>query len=110
MRVDAERPIRFQFWFVNRGRKQATALVPFASGALYASVVAPPGAKLWILNPNERDFWITVNGERRGVPFFSLTGEPATGMMNVSSELPIVAYASWRDSSGRTIFRWPEKR
>jgi hypothetical protein len=108
MSVHAERPIRCQFWFVNRGRKQATALATFASGTLRASVLAPRGAKLWILNPNERDFWITVNGERRGVPFFSLTGEPATGTMNVSSELPIVAYASWRDSSGRTLFRWPE--
>jgi hypothetical protein len=110
MSVHAERPIRFQFWFVNQGRKQATALAPFASGTQRASVIAPRGAKLWILNPNERDFWITVNGERRGVPFFSLTGEPAFGTMNVSSELPIVPYVSWRDSTGRTLFRWPENQ
>jgi hypothetical protein len=111
MRVVADGKVRFQFWFVNHGRRSAASLPPIEhAAARHICLASPPESKLWIVNPNERDVAVSANATNRTVPPMSIVSVPASGETCVESEMPIIAFASWREKGGATNFAWPDKQ
>jgi hypothetical protein len=105
MRFNCDGPVRARFWFVDRGRRQALE-VPLSAPATRVHFNAPPEAKLWFLNPNERPIAIMVNDARHQVPALSWGTIRVTGSHLLTSEDPFVAYISWRDGEGKTRVVW----
>ncbi len=105
LRLTADGPVRARFWFVNRGRRDVVEL-PFVEVTRRATLDSPPGAKLWMLNPNDSAIGVEINGVGHLVKARDWSWIPREGHLTLDSAEPFVAYVSWRDRDGRSRFTW----
>ena len=103
--VSTSKPLRASFYFVNRGRGDATRL-PLVS--IEPQVDADfDGEKLWLLNPRTEAVTVQVGEEVVTVPpRTQLTRPLGGGAVHVEGD--VFAFTSTKDAaSGRTRFVWP---
>lgn len=105
LRFTADAPVRARFWFVNRGRRDAVEL-PFARVVQRHEFDAPPGSKLWIINPNDAPLILSINGAGHIVKPMEWAWHPVSGRLAVDGQSPFVAFVSSRDDNKRSHFEW----
>jgi hypothetical protein len=106
MRVDSPLPLRAAFYFVNRGRGDAT-LLPNIAGPATGIVAAPiyRDTKLFVINPNETPVTAVVGGVSFPFDPHAFVVWPVTNVPPVSGD--VYAYVATREMNGRTDFLWP---
>ncbi|MBV8546029.1 MAG: hypothetical protein JO093_11440 [Acidobacteria bacterium] len=104
--VESSQPLRGAFYFVNRGRGDAT-LLPNASPA----TAIEPGAlyrdtKLFIINPKGTRATAILNGESIPLDPHAFISRPIESLPAVGGD--VYAFVSTRELNGRTNFLWPQ--
>ena len=108
LRVTTSVPIGVRFWLVNRGPDVAAAIPPVAEPQrATATVAAPRGAKLWLLNATDRSAQIVVSGQTHSIPARAIESRNVDGPVTVESTAAVFAFASRLERNGQTTFVWP---
>jgi hypothetical protein len=106
MRVESSQPLRGAFYFVNRGRGDATLLpnvneaTAIAPGALYRDT------KLFLINPKDTRATAILNGESIPLDPHAFISRPIESLPVVSGD--VYAFVTTRELNGRTNFLWPQ--
>jgi hypothetical protein len=107
MQIDSTRPLQTAFYFVNRGRGDAT-LLPNAQ-RLSARIAAAPlyrDSKLFLLNTSDAPSVVSVGDERFQILPHAIVSRPITSIPPVGGN--IYAFITTRELNGKTDFLWPE--
>ena len=108
MSISSTAPVRAAFYFVNRGRGDATLLPMDLRTARAARI--PPGPlyrdnKLFLLNPFSVLTTVTVDGATFLMQPGDLIIRPIRSVPAVSGD--VYAFVTTRELNGRTNFLWP---
>ena len=106
MRVESQQPLREAFYFVNRGRADATRLpnakktaTRIAPGPLYRDT------KLFLLNSSDSLALTTVGSETIPILPHAIVSRPITSLRPVGGN--VYAFVTTRELNGKTDFLWP---
>jgi hypothetical protein len=108
MSINSTAPVRAAFYFVNRGRGDATLLPMNMPTMLKAKIPEGPlyrDSKLFILNPDWRLSVVTVGDETFPMMPGDLISRPVQSVPMVRGD--VIAFATTRELNGRTDFLWP---
>ena len=105
LRVESDQPVRAAFWYVNRGRRQSV-LMPQPEPVREVSFAAPPGSRLWFVNPQDRQAAILVKGQPLAIDALGWRSVTAGGEEWVTSDGPLIVFLSSRERDGRVTFQW----
>ena len=107
IQVESRLPLRAAFYFVNRGRADATRL---PNVQRFATRVAPAplhrDAKLFLLNPGDSIAMTTVGAETIPIMPHAIVTKPISTIPAVSGN--VYAFVTTRELNGKTDFYWPE--
>jgi hypothetical protein len=109
MDIQSTAPVRAAFYFVNRGRGDATLLPISMVSALKGRI--PPGPlyrdnKLFVFNPYWMPTVATIAGETFPMMPGQLISQPIQSVPVVSGD--VYAFVTTRELNGRTDFLWPK--
>jgi hypothetical protein len=109
MSISSTAPVRAAFYFVNRGRGDAT-LLPMDLRTARESKL-PPGplyrdSKLFLINPHFLPAVVTVDGETFPMGAGDLVIRPISSVPAVGGD--VLAFVTTRELNGRTDFLWPQ--
>ena len=110
LHVSATTPVRAGVWLINRAGGRHVALPLFSELPAAPQRVAA-GDRLWLLNPEERDAAVVVNGNREEIPargLVSFASAPNTNEIDTAAR--ILAFSSRKLPDGNTHFEWPSQR
>ena len=107
IQVESRLPLRAAFYFVNRGRADATRLPNVQHFATHI----PPAplhrdAKLFLLNPGNSIAVTTVGAETIPIMPHAIVTKPISTIPAVSGN--VFAFVTTRELNARTDFYWPE--
>ncbi|MEA2163813.1 MAG: hypothetical protein QOK37_1940 [Thermoanaerobaculia bacterium] len=107
IRIDSSHPLRAAFYFVNRGRGDAT-LLPNAQGVATQITAAPlfRDSKLFLLNTGEAPVMTTVGAESIPILPHAIVSKPITSIPSVHGN--VYAFITTRELNGKTDFLWPQ--
>ncbi len=107
IRIDSTLPLRTAFYFVNRGRADATRLPNVQQ---FATRIEPAplhrDAKLFLLNPSDSIAVTTVSAETIPIMPHAIVTKPISTIPAVSGN--VYAFVTTRELNGKTDFYWPE--
>jgi hypothetical protein len=108
MRVESSQPLRAAFYFVNRGRGDAT-LMPNAIADATRIAPAPlhRDTKLFVINPKDSRATVILNGESIPLDPHAFISRPIETLPTISGD--VYAFVTTRELDGRTDFLWPAK-
>lgn len=107
IRIGSSHPLRAAFYFVNRGRGDAT-LLPNAQ-AVAAQIAAAPlfrDSKLFLLNTSDVPVMTTTGAESISLPPHAIISRPITSIPPVHGN--VYAFITTRELNGKTDFLWPQ--
>lgn len=110
MRIGSTAPVRAAFYFVNRGRGDATLLPIALRSALEAKLPSGPlyrDSKLFIFNPYRLPSVAVVDDETFPLSAGDLVARPIKSVPTVSGD--VYAFVTTRELNGRTDFLWPSQ-
>jgi hypothetical protein len=107
IRIDSTLPLRTAFYFVNRGRADATRL----PNVQQTATRIPPAplhrdAKLFLLNPGDSIAVTVVGAETIPIMPHAIVTKPISTIPAVSGN--VYAFVTTRELNGKTDFYWPE--
>jgi hypothetical protein len=107
MRVDSSQALRGAFYFVNRGRGDATLL----PNAITPATRIAPGplhrdTKLFVINAKETRATVILNGESIPLDPHAFLSRPIESLPVVTGD--VYAFVTTRELNGRTDFLWPQ--
>lgn len=105
MEIRSDQPVLASFYFVSRPSRDADRL-QFARFFTQARIDVPPGGRLWVLNPHDRELPVRLNGGEHQLPPRSLIPLVWVGGAELVAQDEWFAFVSWRDRGGRTYFQW----
>jgi hypothetical protein len=107
IQVESRLPLRAAFYFVNRGRADATRL---PNVQRFATRIPPAtlhrDAKLFLLNPGDSIAVTTVGSETIPIMPHAIVTKPISAIPAVSGN--VYAFVTTRELNGKTDFYWPE--
>jgi hypothetical protein len=109
MSINSTAPIRAAFYFVNRGRGDATLLPTDMHSASEANIPTGPlyrDSKLFLIYPYLTPTVVTVNGDTFFMSYGDLVIRPIRSVPAVSGD--VLAFVTTRELNGRTDFLWPQ--
>jgi hypothetical protein len=107
IQIDSSHALRTAFYFVNRGRGDAT-LLPNAQRPSARIKAAPlyRDSKLFLLNTSDAPSMAAVGDERTQILPHAIVSKPITSIPPVGGN--IYAFITTRELNGKTDFLWPE--
>jgi hypothetical protein len=106
MRVESSQPLRAAFYFVNRGRGDATLLPNATEGTGIAAAPLHRDSKLVVINAKETRATVVVNGESIPLDPHAFISKPIASLPAVTGD--VFAFVTTRELNGRTDFLWPQ--
>jgi hypothetical protein len=107
IRIDSTQPLRGAFYFVNRGRADAT-LLPSAitEGTRIGPAPLHRDTKLFVMNPKDTRATAILNGESISLDPHAFFSRPIESLPVVGGD--VYAFVTTRELNGRTDFLWPQ--
>jgi hypothetical protein len=110
LRVKTTTPVHAAAWLINRGQGNHVSVPLFSELPVMPQHVGA-GDRLWVLNAEDTDTSVVVNGTRVEIPprgLISFYSAPHTN--EVAAAAHILAFASRKLPDGNTHFEWPRGR
>jgi hypothetical protein len=106
IRISSTVPLRAGAALLNRGRHRSTPIPIFTAVPPLPRNVAG-GEKLWLLNPDDREATVVVNGTPVTLPRFALQSIPAAPTNTIDGTATVLPFTSEKLPDGNTRFVWP---
>jgi hypothetical protein len=106
IRVTATVPVRAGASLVNHGRNRITPIKIFGAVPPLPRRVAG-GDKLWLLNANQHESSVVVNGTRVTLPPYALQSIPSAPLNEIDGNGRVLPFTSRKLPDGNTRFVWP---